>query len=74
MIDLFAEAKYKKVRDNLRTANASQDPELLRQAIKDFKAYKVPEKNGDLTKAKRLLEFLMISQGKRDIYVCNGCS
>ena len=63
MDSLFSEAKYKKYREHLKAAIASQDIGLLMQAIQEFEANGVPEKKGDLTKAKKLLEFLQISQG-----------
>ena len=58
---------------------ASQDPELLRLAIKDFEKNDVPEKSGDITKAKKLLDYLIISQGEiyidiKHIHIFSGMS
>ena len=43
---------------------ASQDPALLRKAIADFEKNKVADPKHMLDKAKKMLRFLTVSQGK----------
>ena len=49
----------------------SQDPQLLAEAIKQCTANGVPEKQGDIQKAKLLLEYIVIQQGMLNILITN---
>ncbi len=62
-MSLPTEAKRQVWRNQLKAATSSGDPDLLRKAIHDFESHNVPDSDGRLAAAKRMLDFLRISQG-----------
>ena len=66
---LSPEAKYRLLRQQLKAAIVTQDQALLEQAVREFEANDVPDTFGELEKAKKLLLFIKVTEGKALLYI-----